>query len=182
MLPLALTLQIILVLYHQVTTRCDFFPFNGARFYSRRERQLEAGFNLVLMSFPPIGFVFRIPFLMGAGVGYYFILLAIEIATWWIPYLFGASPKWREMHARMHSQTVMVLPRRGDNPRPNLEHLILMVLTLLAGMATLAAYHSIHGIPFRHWWAVLLIGAIPVWGTASQSCMAGRKKLIGLPN
>ena len=52
MLGLAVMLQASLVLYHQTTTLLDFFPFNGARFYSARERLLEAGTNFVLMSLP----------------------------------------------------------------------------------------------------------------------------------
>jgi len=137
---------------------------------------MEAGFNLVFMAFPPIGFIFRIPFLMGAGVGYYFILLAMEIATWWIPYLFGPSQKWLALYTRMHSKTISVLPRRGTNPRPNLEHLILMVLTLLAGISTLAAYRRVAGGLGRYWWVVLLIGVILVTGTISQSCAQRRKR------
>lgn len=171
----AFALQLLLLAYHQCTTRCDFFPFNGARFYSRRERELEAGVNLVLMLLPPLGFAFRVPWLMGFGVGYYFVLLATEIATWWAPYLFGASPKWAELHARMHRHTLMVLPRRGHNPRPNLEHLILMWLTLLAGLATVPAYRSIRGVPFAQWWMVSLVAALLAGGTAWQFCLAGRK-------
>jgi hypothetical protein len=143
MLAVAVTLQIVHVLYHQVTTLLDFFPFNGVRFYSTREKILEAGINLVLMSLPPIGFIFRIHSLMTFGVVYYFVLLTIEFFTWWKPYFFGASQKWIDIHSHIHSQTITVLPRRRNNPAPNLEHLILDSLSFLTAIATLAAYCSV---------------------------------------
>jgi hypothetical protein len=76
----------ILLAYHQITTLVDLYPFNGARNYSGRERLAELGVNGVLMSLAPIGFVFESHGLMLYGVIYYFVLFAIEIIIWWIPY------------------------------------------------------------------------------------------------
>ncbi len=171
----AITLQIILLLYHQVTTLCDFFPFNGVRFSKRRETLLEARFNLVMMSLPVVGFILRVTLLMKFGVIYYFVLFALECATWWAPYFWGASPKWLEIYGRIHRQTITVVPRRGNNPAPNLEHLILMALTLAAAFSTLAAYRATE-IPFPHWWIGAGIGAFMVVGTVFQFCVEGREK------
>src|SRR5580692_9349215 len=95
MVSLAITLQCILVTYHQLTTWRDFFPFNGARFYSPKEKAAEALSNLVLMTLGPLGFVLHWPPLMKFGAAYYFILFAVECATWWAPYFLGATPKWQ---------------------------------------------------------------------------------------
>ena len=173
MLKLAITLQIVLILYHQITTWLDLFPFNGVRFYSRRERLLEAGSNLVLMSLPLLGFILSVPMLMKFGVVYYFILLSVECATWWAPYFLGPAPKWLETYQRIHRQTITVLPPRGHNPVPNLEHLILMVLTLSTAVATLMAFHSLD-VRFHGWWIGLLIGAAVVGGTIFQFCFQDR--------
>src|SRR5260370_20235931 len=121
MLAFAITLQIILVLYHQATTLFDFFPFNGARFYSRREKLAEAAVNLVLMSVPPIGFILRVPLLMKFGLVYYFTLFGVECATWSAPSFFGPSPKWLGLYNRIHRQTITILPRRSNQPAPNLD-------------------------------------------------------------
>jgi len=131
MLTFAVTLQIVLLLYHQVTTLFDLFPFNGVRFYSRRETFMEAGANLVPMALAMTGFIWHVSVLMKFGVVYYFILFAVECATWWMPYFLGPSPKGLECYNRIHRQTITVIPRRGHNPAPNLEHLILMALTFL---------------------------------------------------
>jgi len=56
MVALTIFCQILLLAYHQLTTHVDFYPFNGARNYSRGEKFAEAGTNLVLMSLAPVGF------------------------------------------------------------------------------------------------------------------------------
>jgi hypothetical protein len=175
MARLAITLQILLVLYHQASTLFDFFPFNGVRFASRREKIAEASVNLVLMSLPPIGFILRAPLLMKFGLVYYFILFGIECATWWAPYFLGPSPKWLELYNRIHRQTITILPRRANQPAPNLEHLILMALTVLTAIITLLAFRSLH-LEFPQWWIGLLIGVILVGGTLFQFCFQGRTK------
>ena len=82
MVKLALICQLVLLAYHQITTIFDFYPFNGTRHYSRKEKLAEAGVNFVLMALPPIGFGFRIKALMGFGLVYYFVLFAIELIIW----------------------------------------------------------------------------------------------------
>ena len=174
MVIFAIILQIALLVYHQVTTLCDFFPFNGVRFYSRQETLLEAGVNFVLMSLPLLGFIGRASLLMKFGVVYYFILFSVECATWWAPYFLGPSPKGLECYNRIHRQTITVIPRRGNNPAPNLEHLILMALTLLTAIVTCVAFHSIP-FPFRQWGVGVVIGAVIVSGTVFQFCYQGKQ-------
>ena len=166
-MKLAITLQILLLAYHQITTLVDFFPFNGIRFSRPAERRAEAAFNLLLMAPAPVGFLFGLPALIWFGAAYYPVLFACEVATWFVPYFFGASLKWEEIYSRVQGLTVMVIPRRGSNPTPNLEHLILMALTLGTAFATLAAYRSIPGASFRGWPIALVFGAVMVWGVAA---------------
>jgi hypothetical protein len=139
-LVVAVALQVLLLAYHQITTQVDFFPFNGARFYKRWETALECGVNGVLMSPAPVGFIVGIRGLMWYGVIYYFVLFVEEVRVWWVPYLFGPSKVWRAAYDRLHSQTIKVLPARGDNPVPNLEHMILHVLTFVTAVATAIAF------------------------------------------
>ncbi len=177
---IAIALQALLLAYHQTTTLCDFFPFNGVRFYSRRERLLEAGTNFILMSLPLVGFILRAPFLMKFGLAYYFILFAIECATWWAPYFLGASPKALEVYNRIHRQTITPLPRRENQLAPNLEHLILMALTLLTAIVTCLAARSL-ALEISHWWLAALIGALLTGGTIFQFCFQGRHKADNPP-
>jgi hypothetical protein len=176
MLILAIALQLAVLFFHQVTTIFDLFPFNGARFSARRERFLEAGFNGALMAPGPLGFILGISSLMRFGTAFYFILFVGELATWWVPYFFGASPKWAEIYARVQGRTITIVPRRGANPAPNLEHLILMALTLATALATLAAYRSLAGASLRGWWVAALVALGVGLVVVYQCCLMGRKK------
>lgn len=166
-MKLAIALQLLLLAYHQLTTLVDLYPFNGIRFSKPKERYAEAGFNFALSALPPVGFLFGLSGLMRFGAIFYFILLACEIATWFVPYFFGATPRWEEAYSRIQGRTIMLLPRRGPNPTPNLEHLILMVLTLAAGIATLAAYRSLPGAAPVSWLIGVIIGLVMISGIAA---------------
>jgi hypothetical protein len=139
-LAVAIVFQVLVLVYHQVTTQVDLFPFNGVRFYKRWEKALECTVNGVLMSLAPVGFLFAVRGLMWYGVFYYFVLFLEELRVWWVPYFFGPSKAWREAYNRLHSQTIKVLPARGDNPIPNLEHTILHALTFATAITTLVAF------------------------------------------
>jgi hypothetical protein len=178
MIKVAIIIQIIHLVYHQITTLVDFFPFNGVRVSSWRLRLIDAGSAFVPMAIPPIGFILGNRPLMQAGVVCNFIILASEIGTWWIPYFFGASPKWIEIYNKIHRETITVIPRRGVNPVINLEHMILMMLTLLTTVVTLMAYRSVQGAFSRHIWVAWLIGVAIAGGTVFQCSLAGRKRPV----
>ncbi|WP_263384916.1 hypothetical protein [Granulicella arctica] len=45
------------------------------------------------------------------------------VGMWYIPYIRGAPEKLKREYERMYGGTKMLLPSRGDNPRPNLFHM-----------------------------------------------------------
>jgi hypothetical protein len=160
----AVLVQVLLLIYHQLTTWLDLHPFNGARHYSRAERFAEAGVNALLMSLAPIGFACHIKSLMTIGVVYYYVLFVVELIIWWLPYLVVPSGRWRaiynlllsvatssfekgdtlerwvRVHHRLHHGTITFLPVRPGRPVPNLEHTILHVWTLVTVVVTSIAY------------------------------------------
>ena len=164
-MKLALILQLVLLVYHQIFTLFDFYPFNGARFSKPAERIGEAAFNGLLMAATPIGLLFQVTPIIRFGAPFYFILFACEIATWFVPYVFGASPKWQDIYSRVQARTLMVLPR-GDNPTPNLEHLILMGLTIAAALVTQSAYGHLPGSTPANPWIIAAVGIFMVSGIA----------------
>jgi hypothetical protein len=103
MIRVAIVCQIVLLVYHQITTYIDLFPFNGARNYSLKEKLAEGGSNFVLMILPPIGFGFHRHGLMIYGVIYYYFLFAAELIIWWIPYFTVPSDRWRGIYNRLLS-------------------------------------------------------------------------------
>jgi hypothetical protein len=79
------------------------------------------------------------------------------------------------MHARLHVQTITVLPKRPGHPAPNLEHLILMVLTVATAFATLSVYRAVATGDFKVWTSVAIVSAVLGGGTFYQFVLAGRR-------
>lgn len=50
------------------------------------------------------------------------------IAMWYLPYFFGASAKKKDEYRRFYAGTRQILPARGDNPRPNLLHVVFHIV------------------------------------------------------
>jgi len=72
--------------------------------------------------------------LMLFWAGYAFVWLALQVVTWWIPYLFGGSAE----HWSSYSDTLSVLPALDGRLGPDVQHLVLQLLSLaMAVMLTI---------------------------------------------
>jgi hypothetical protein len=98
--------------------------------------------TLINSLFPGVAVAFVALYWLGYkshwAADYWLIYCAITVISavfmWYIPYLFGASEKAKAEYDQMYRGTWQILPRRGNNPRPNLLHVAFHVLFL----ATLA--------------------------------------------
>ena len=52
------------------------------------------------------------------------VTVIAAIAMWYLPYFLGATEKMKDEYQRFYAGTRQVLPARGDNPRPNLLHVL----------------------------------------------------------
>ncbi|WIM99482.1 hypothetical protein ACTOB_003137 [Actinoplanes oblitus] len=156
MFPLALALILAAVAYHAVMTLTDLFPFNNIRGATRSERRTEVAINAPVMALPAVllavAAATSIPVLGYAGAVVESLAVLGGLLLWWSPYLAGVTmpwatagvgASWSELHARTYGRTVIVLPRIGDRPRPNLEHMILHALMLAAAVTTFLASASL---------------------------------------
>lgn len=76
------------------------------------------------------------------GAGWLWLWFAVQIRQWWVPYLFGQTVLHRDFRwyvAGGYDKTIRLLPERVGRPSPDLQHLILQFLTLLAATAVSAA-------------------------------------------
>ena len=68
------------------------------------------------------------------SLDYWLVYTAITVSSaigmWWVPYFFGASEETKRDYLAMYARTLQILPRRGDNPRPNLAHILFHLLFL----------------------------------------------------
>jgi len=74
------------------------------------------------------------------------VWLALQIFTWWPPYIFGASDQWQRVYARAFAESTPVLPRWGNHLPPDAAHLMLQVLlsgsVITGAMALRRQWHS----------------------------------------
>ena len=66
-------------------------------------------------------------------VGSYWVIycgvtLLSAIGMWYVPYLRGADEKKKLEYSRMYAGTRHIFPARGENPRPNLLHVLFHIL------------------------------------------------------
>ncbi|NIG56504.1 hypothetical protein [Chitinophaga sp. Cy-1792] len=132
------------LIYHQLTTNMDLYPFNNIRNYTSRERITEAGVNFLSMGFPVLALLTGYKEMVLVACVELGLMLAGEFYTWWTAYFFGPKfawqKNWQELYTRTFGQTIIILPSRGKNPVPNLEHCILHFLTLLCFIGCLLYY------------------------------------------
>lgn len=156
MLLAALLLVVAADAYFVLTTLADLFPFNNVREAKRSEKLTEVTVNAPVLALPALLLVWAsaagLPVLAYAGAAVELLALLGGLALWWLPYLAGVTvpwatagtgETWAALHARTYAKTVIVLPHRGDRPRPNLEHMILHTLMLLATVCAFAAARAI---------------------------------------
>jgi hypothetical protein len=78
--------------------------------------------------------------LMWAGVAGYGTWLYLQIQTWRVPYLFGASEHWQEVYHSVFAHSTKILPSSGNHLAPDAMHLTIQVLlcviviTLIIGL------------------------------------------------
>jgi hypothetical protein len=66
----------------------------------------------------------------------YLTWMALQITTFWVPYVVGASPRWQRIHAANFSETVQWLPRWDTHLPPDASHFVLQLILLVALVVT----------------------------------------------
>ena len=124
----AVILVIVIEIYYAATTLFDLSPFNGAKYFTSKERLTEWVINSLLFALPLLRFL--IPSAWPAGVISYSLLLVGEYTSWWHGYL-TQKPARRDFYDKATKHTILVLSKDKESFQPNLEHIILHGLTLI---------------------------------------------------
>jgi len=127
--------QIALLAYFQVIEWISLFPWNDIR-HGNGQAGLDYAIGAVMLG-SIVATARRWRVAVAIATGLYAIWIWLQIETWWVGYLVGASPGWKRTYARFFSQTVQVLPRVGDHLPPDACHLVLQLM-VLAVLATTA--------------------------------------------
>ncbi len=83
---------------------------------------IGAGFAIYFWNHPKPHYV------LNYWLFYCAFLMFGAITAWWIPYFRGTDEKTAQMYLKMYAGTKQILPPHGDNPRPNVLHLLFHAL------------------------------------------------------
>ncbi len=75
--------------------------------------------------------------LMWVGSIGYTAWLYLQVQTWWVPYLFGASKNWQEIYHRVFAQSMKILPSFGNHLAPDAMHLTIQLLLFVIVISTI---------------------------------------------
>jgi hypothetical protein len=135
--PLARVLTALMLVYFTLVNHVPLAPFNnltaaGAQWRSTAVGVIGGGLVLLaLASGSQVAVVF--------AAGWLWLWFALQLRQWWVPYLFGATAVHRDFgwySAGGYDRTVRAVPLRAGRPNPDLQHLLLQILTVLAASLT----------------------------------------------
>ena len=129
-----ISIALLLLVYHQVTTWMPLFPWNQIKNYKRKELILEAGTNGILMGLGALclivkntGFFHYYPLI------YYAFLFTGECFQWWVPYFSDKFAKTRVNfdYERLFSRTTKLIPHKAGKRTPDANHIVLHLITVI---------------------------------------------------
>jgi len=123
---IALGAQAAMLLYFVVDNYVDLYPWNN----------LAVGGNQLpstLMGCIPFALVMLAVYLnirwgIVIGCAWSYVWLALQLWTWWVPYVFGLHRDWYVAHG--YEATLKILPVLPNRPTPDLQHNVLQLLSL----------------------------------------------------
>jgi len=80
------------------------------------------------------------------GVIGYLSWLSMELNTWWIAYIFGASDAWMSVYQRVFSQSTNFLPSSGRHLPPDALHVVLHILLFTIVFSTIFGLLKRHSV------------------------------------
>ena len=142
LLKYSLFIQLILALYFQLIFWVRLGNLNAQPNFTPVYKLLiegnlsieDLGF-LILFIIPvlvfSIGYTKNKYWLMILSMIFYLVWLILQLTTWWVPYILGASDNWYEVYSRTFSNANKILPGWGRHLAPDTMHLIIQVLLLI---------------------------------------------------
>lgn len=128
----AVVMQVILLIYFEVTTLVNLYPWNDVEKYSKKEKVTEATSNGIIILIGIGLFLTKTPWLMILSAIIWFIFLVMQLFVWWMPYLTGKHLKQfpKELYHSHYQHTIKILPKIKNHIIPDAQHLVLQVLSL----------------------------------------------------
>ncbi|HLS34706.1 MAG TPA: hypothetical protein VK061_00545 [Bacillota bacterium] len=141
MFTFAFISQIILLVYFEVTTLINLYPWNDLSKYTRKEKITEATVNGITIIIGITLFISKKPVLMVIATIFWFLFLLVQLLNWWMPYITGKHLKQfpRELYDSHFQDTLKILPPIKEHIIPDAQHNVLQFLSLEVFIVSLLA-------------------------------------------
>jgi hypothetical protein len=132
--------QLLLLCYLEVVEWVDLFPWNDVR-HGNGQQGLDVVLGLLIAGAAAAYRRWR-PGMVAATI-LYALWMGLQVATFWLPYVRGASPEWQRIYERNFARTIQWLPRSGTHLPPDANHIVLQLVLASALICTaLAAWRN----------------------------------------
>lgn len=135
--------QVVLCAYLEVVEWADLFPWNDVR-HGNGQPVLDVVLGIIILCAIAVTWrTWRVG--MGVATLFYALWLGLQVETFWLPYLRGASPGWQRVYAANFAQTLQWLPRNGTHLPPDANHIVLQALLAITFVALCAStFRAMH--------------------------------------
>jgi hypothetical protein len=134
---LAVAAQLLCASYLQFIEWVPLAPWNNIANGNQQE-VLDVVLAVLQVAFA-LAFAYRLRWAMALGLAGYSAWFALQIHSWWRPYLFAGyrvGPNWWFAH------TYKFLPQIGNRPTPDAAHVVLQITLLLVIVTGFAAWRA----------------------------------------
>ncbi|WP_409181325.1 hypothetical protein F9C11_33305 [Amycolatopsis sp. VS8301801F10] len=139
MTPIAVAVPLLWLAWLVLTEWVPMFPLNDLAPGNLRPRLLAAAINYPFPLLIAAGVALHRPWSSIAALALCALILAGHVASWWLPYFGISTAAQREVYARDYARTRKILPTAGHDVVPDVQHLVVGLLTLVMFGTTLAA-------------------------------------------
>lgn len=133
----AVAAQLAAAVYLQVIEWVPLFPWNDLS-HGNGQEGLDVILGVVTLLLA-VGTARRTTIAMAIAIVGYAAWLALQLETWWVPYVAGASPGWQRIYSAWFGRTFKFLPSIKDHPVPDASHVVLQLLLIAAIVLTTQA-------------------------------------------
>lgn len=130
---LAIIFQFSLLIYFEITTLVNLYPWNDLSKYSRKDKLLESIVNGLIIILGVGLFITKVKLLMIIATVFWFFYFLMQLLTWWMPYLMGKHLKQfpKSLYETHFKNTIKILPAKKDHIIPDAQHNVLQLLSLV---------------------------------------------------
>ncbi|MGW0197351.1 hypothetical protein [Nonomuraea sp. NPDC003201] len=138
MTTIAIALPLLWLAWLALTEWVPMFPLNDLKTGNLRPRLLAASINYPFPLLIAAGIALRQPWSLIAASALCGLILAGHLANWWLPYFGLSSAAQRQVYERDYARTLKILPAAGHAVVPDVQHMIVGLLSLVMLGTTLA--------------------------------------------